>query len=190
MSTARPQTPVFARRNAKNRIDSWKIFEEPVAQIRQYSSNPKDATADLPDSLSSLAKLAGWSEERQKSVPSDVSVMWVPTDAWFNPTGDKLHGVAIIKFDVPEGQDRDPTSYTILYSPHGIPPTALEKVLDALNAIPGHQCVALLHHFDQIKIIGAGSVFLGLDSGASLASLVKPHYWIRTHGAFNASNGA
>lgn len=181
LRTGRPETPVFARKNAKKRIDHWKIFDKPAATVRQF--NPSVDTSTLPDTLVQVANRAGWSDEGVDALPEDVSLLWVPTDGWFVRTGDSLHGVAVIKFDEPASSPNSPSkSYTILYSPHGVPATAVSKVLAALDALPNHQCLALIHHFDEITIPPIGSVFTGLQGGADLAMSAKPKYWFRTHG--------
>jgi hypothetical protein len=184
LRTARPDIPVFARPNAKKRIDSWKIFDKPPATIRHF--NPKVDTSDLPDSLLQLASRAGWSESQRVSLPDDVSLLWVPTDAWFDGTGDKLHGVLVLRFNIPASAHTrtidSETSYSILYSPHGVPTSAVARVMGALNALQDHECVALIHHFDDMHIPAIGAVMRGVQAGADLANAVKPKYWIRTHG--------
>lgn len=181
LRTARPDIAAFARRDAKRRIDRWKIFDKPVATVRRY--NPKVDTSNLPDSLVQLACRADWSNEVVESLTDNVSLLWVPTDAWFDATGDALHGTAIIKFDLPDHPEHEvPKCYTLLYSPHGCPATALSKPLAALNALPHHECLALIHHFDEVYIPPIGSVFRGLQGGADLAAAAKPKYWLRTHG--------
>ncbi|KAK9900601.1 hypothetical protein P389DRAFT_192864 [Cystobasidium minutum MCA 4210] len=190
LRTARPDTPVFARQSAKKRIDNWKIFSRPVAKVRQY--NPKGDISALPDTLLQLANRADWNQEVVNTLPEDVSLLWVPTDDWLDGTKDALHGVGIIKFDVPASVDGSQSAqcYTILYSPHGVPASAVSKVFAALNALPRHSCLALIHHFDDIYIpILGGSVFRGLQGGADLAMAIKPKYWIRTHDELKTAEG-
>lgn len=181
LETARPETPAFARKDAKKRIDHWKIFDRPVATVRQY--NPKVDTSTLPDTLVQLARRADWSDEVVNSLPEDVSLLWVPTDDWFDATSDALHGVAVIKFDAPPASEgASPRTYSILYSPHGAPASCLAKTLAALDTLPHHECLALIHHFDEIYIPPIGSVFRGLQGGADLAMAAKAKFWFRTHG--------
>lgn len=141
-----------------------------------------------------LANRAEWSQEVVDSLPQDVSLLWIPTDDWLDGTRDALHGVAVIKFDIQASEDgsQSAKSYTVLYSPHGVPATAVSKVFAALNALPDHTCLALIHHFDDIYIpILGGSVFRGLSGGADLAMATKSKYWFRTHGmsSFDVSIG-
>lgn len=188
LKTARRGTYVFARKDAKKRIDHWKIFDKPVAAVRHY--NPKVDTSHLPDTLVQLARRAEWHDDIVDSLPDDVSLLWVPTDAWFDATSDALHGVAIIKFDLPGQSKNDDTKcYTLLYSPHGCPASALATNLAALDALPHHECLALIHHFDEVYIPPIGSVFRGLQGGADLAIAAKPKYWLRTHDELKTAEG-
>lgn len=150
--------------------------------MRHY--NPKVDTSTLPDNLAQLACRAQWPNDVVDLLPDDVSLLWVPTDAWFDATSDALHGVAVLKFDLPaKSKHEEAKCYTLLYSPHGCPATALSKIFAALDALPHHECLALIHHFDEVYIPPIGSVFRGLQGGADLATAARPKYWLRTHGA-------
>ena len=164
--------PIFGHPGAKKRIDEWKIFPNPVNPTRIY--HKKDSP--LPDSLHDLASRSKASEVQLEKAPKDVYVLYLPTDSWLDPAGEKLHGLTLIYFTTAEH------TYSILYSPHGLPGTALDKTVQALRDIPTHTCLALLHNFDFIRLPLLGTVNMGRESGKDIVQRLKPRFYIRTHG--------
>lgn len=165
--------PVFGHPGAKARLDEWAVFQNPVIPMRIYRK--KDATA-LPDSMSDLASREASSTDRLAALPADVQILYIPTNSWLDPAGDKLHGLTFVCFTTSRH------TYSILYSPHGLPGSSLDPVVAALNAIPGHTCLALIHNFDYIRLPLLGPVNLGRESGKGIVERLKPKYYIRTHG--------
>lgn len=180
--------PVFAHPAAKKRLDGWKIFDNPAVPFRIYNAKKK-IESPLPDSLAVLL-----AENEPDSGSSDanagrrinlnlnnVKVLYIPTDDWLDPAGNKLHGLTLLVFTVdgPES-GRQTSSYSIMYSPHGVPPSALAPITSALNALEHHHCLALIHNFDFIRLPLLGKVNLGKDNGAGIVGTMNPKYWIRT----------
>ena len=174
LKTANSATPVFGHPRAKARVDGWQIFNKPVAPFRVYRNQDLNP---LPDSLTSLAELAEWRDTEGTGLPPNVSVLYVPTDSWIDPAGDRLHALTIITFTV---GNEDQQTYSILYSPHGVPISALERTLSAFDALPHHVCLALLHTWDHVSLPLLGHINLGKDSGKMIARRFKPKYWLRT----------
>lgn len=166
-------TPVFGHPGAKKRLDEWAVFQHPVVPTRIY--HQKDSSR-LPDSMHNLAAKAGSSEDQLATIPKDVHLLYIPTSSWLDPAGEKLHGLTLIYFTTAH------QSYSILYSPHGLPGPSLDPIAAALNALPNHKCLALVHNFDFIRLPLLGPVNLGKESGKDIVERLKPKYYIRTHG--------
>ena len=175
LRTASSTVPVFGHPLAKVRVDGWQIFDNPVIPFRVYK---KGDLSPLPDTLYSLAKKAQAADQQLTALPRDVSVLYVPTDDWYDAAGDRLHALTIILFTAGVPTEK---TYSLLYSPHGVPISALEKSIEALNALPYHRCLALLHGWDHIALPWPlGKVNLGKDSGKNIAERLMPKYWLRT----------
>ena len=102
----------------------------------------------------------------------------------------RLHGLTLLTFTVPYGADAGQHTYSILYSPHGLPTSSLSKTIAALNALPSHTCLALLHTFDLITIPLMGKVNLGVQGSAEgIVKALKPKYYIRTHDELKTKEG-
>ena len=72
----------------------------------------------------------------------------------------------------------------MVYSPHGLPATAMAKE-HAKAKWKGLHCLALLHGFDDITLgislwLGS-SLNLGVMSGVENCNILKARKWIRTH---------
>ena len=165
--------PVFGHPGAKKRVDEWKVFSNPVVPVRMY--HRKDGSS-LPDSMSNLAAASDASDPHLSKIPGDVGVLYLPTDSWLDPAGEKLHGLTIISFTASDHL------YTVLYSPHGLPGSALDNTVSALHALPNHTCLALIHNFDFIRLPLLGTVNMGRESGKDIVERLRPNLYIRTHG--------
>ncbi|KAL7006207.1 hypothetical protein EMMF5_004328 [Cystobasidiomycetes sp. EMM_F5] len=181
LKTATPSTPVFGQHHAKNRVDGFKIFDRPLAETRTYSSSAKDSHP-LPNPLSQLANEAGWSDH---SLPDDIAILYIPTDSWVDIAGAKLHGTTCITFT----DASTDTTYSIFYSPHGVPASAIAPVNEALNTTPNHECIAVIQSWDAIVLPLMGQVNLGKEVGGGVVELLQPKYWIRTHDELKHKSG-
>lgn len=164
---------MFAHPNAKKRVDGWKIFDNPVHPIRIL----RKKASVVPDSLQSLSSL---STPKQFE---NISVLSVPTNSWLDPARDALHTIIVLTF---RHLDK---IYSILYSPHGLPFSAVEPVIKALNATPGHECLAILHNWDHIVLPLLGDVNLGKEQGNQIVQAIKPKFWFRTHDELKEKEG-
>jgi hypothetical protein len=164
---------VFAHPNAKKRVDGWKIFNEPVHGVRILRK--KDSA--FPDTLRSLSSLQT-PEHLER-----ISVLYVPTDNWLDPAQDKLHGLTVLTFRHLHN------TYSILYSPHGLPFSSVQRVIDALKETTGHECLALIHNWDHIVLPLLGDVNLGKGHGNQIVQAIEPKFWFRTHDELKEKEG-
>jgi hypothetical protein len=164
---------VFAHPNSKKRVDGWKIFDTPVHPVRIL----RKKGSVLPDTLKSISSL------ETPAHLETISVLYVPTDSWLDPAGEKLHGLTVLTF-----YHLDKT-YSILYSPHGLPFSSVEPVIKALTETAGHECLAILHNWDHIVLPLLGDVNLGKEKGNQIVQAIKPKFWFRTHDELKEKEG-
>jgi len=182
--------PVLGHPNAVSRVKKWKIFDGPIVPFRIFSH--KSGASALPDPLAGLAAGTGAiqqvsadsSKSKHPGLPMSVAVLYIPTDDWLDPAGNKLHGLTVLTFTA-----KDHTVYSILYSPHGLPTSALEPTIQALQNLTNHKCLALVHGFDDVRIPVMGKVNLGVASGKGIVERLKPAYWLRTHDELKEKEG-
>lgn len=185
LRTARSDTPVFVQPHGKARLDGWQIFDEAAAPIRIYSN---DDSIALPESLRSLGHAAGWTDLMIDKLSDDIGVLYVPTESWLDVAGGRLHGMTVLTFETTTEAEGKQT-YSVFYSPHGVPVSALKPVMDALNALDRHQCLALIQSWDAITLPLMGQVNLGKEVGSDVVAAMHPKYWIRTHDELKQKSG-
>lgn len=168
--------------------------------VRIYKRASKESA--LPDSLAELltrqavqgqqepppaSSAAAAASAKEMAILSNVGVLYIPTDSRLDPAGDKLHGLTVLTFtaravgeQAVQSGGPTATTYSVLYSPHGIPTSALQPTFEALHSLQNHECVALIHGFDNIRIPLLGKVNLGRESGTGIVETLRPTYWLRT----------
>lgn len=188
LSTAKKDSLVFGPPRVKQRVDGWKHFAlragvTPVA-VRSFD---RSTGGRLPGkTLRQLGEEAKWPEAALSRAPDHVSLLYVPTDDRFDPAGDRLHGLTVISW-----LSSDDAVSSIVYSPHGLPASAIAPLVKAYPPSTTQRYLALIHHFDRITMPLLGVVNMGpRESGIELVAKLKPKKWIRTHDELKKAEGA
>ncbi|EMD59754.1 hypothetical protein COCSADRAFT_127261 [Bipolaris sorokiniana ND90Pr] len=185
--------PVFATEQAAKLISSWSHFRT-VVTTPTFPSN-----ADWHDY--SLPPLPSW---------LSISRLTAPNDALF------YHSALLITFSTHpflssstprkrlstlsingDGAEQDfassPSSSAtseaaecVIYTPHGIPHTALEPIA---TAEPALHTLAFLHGLHDVSISAAQQLNLGAKNGVLAQRLVKAKYWVGTHDEVKKGGG-
>jgi len=168
-------------------FDDENIFEIPVKgrgvdmdmEMDIITTRRSSTTADSNNSITERQedKREGDLEEEEEE-NTGISIVYIPTNSYTDFTGIRLHGCMMIKIW---------NKYSIVYSPHGIPSSALREEYTKSESKwnQGLDCLALLHGFNDITLglsMWIGSALnLGMGSGADACEVLKARKWIRTH---------
>jgi hypothetical protein len=151
-----PTVPVFAPKIAANMIRGWEHFE---------------TVTELPAFISD-----GWRGSSTPQVPNWLSLARIEDE------NDSLyyHSAVMIAFG-PEN-----ASECVIYTPHGVAPTALSKLHDASPSI---ETLCFIHGLHDVRLYGMTQLNLGGHNGLKGHRVLKPKYWIATHDEVKEGGG-
>lgn len=178
--------PVFATEQAANLISSWNHFRA-VVTTPTFVDN-----ADWHDY--SLSPLPSWLSISRITASGDalyyhsaLLITFATHPFLPNTTPKKRSSLSIY------GDDMEFSSNTsadaaecVLYTPHGIPHTALTPIA---TADPPLHTLAFLHGLHDVSISAAQQLNLGAKNGVLSQRVLKAKYWIATHDEVKTGGG-
>ncbi|EUC29944.1 hypothetical protein COCCADRAFT_105214 [Bipolaris zeicola 26-R-13] len=184
--------PVFATEQAAKLISSWSHF-------RTVITTPTfPSTADWHDY--SLPPLPSWLSISRLTAPNDalfyhsaLLITFSTHPFLSSSTPRKRLSTLSINGDGAEQDFSSPSSSStseaaecVIYTPHGIPHTALEPIA---TAEPPLHTLAFLHGLHDVSISAAQQLNLGAKNGVLAQRLVKAKYWVGTHDEVKKGGG-
>jgi hypothetical protein len=79
-----------------------------------------------------------------------------------------------------------PSAESIIYTPHGLPPTALSPLQ---QANPPIKCLCLIHGLHDVSISWGQQLNLGAKNAVKAMEVLKAKYWVGTHDEVKRGGG-
>jgi hypothetical protein len=181
-----PNVPVFATTAAAKLISSWSHFRN-VLTVPTFSTE----NADWRDH--SLVPLPQWLSISRLTASKDALfyhsalLICFATHPFLPPTPAKkrssllsIHGDEIAPSIGAEAAE------CVIYTPHGIPHTALEPIE---VADPPLHTLAFLHGLHDVAISSAQQLNLGATNGLKAQRILRAKYWVATHDEVKKGGG-
>lgn len=169
-----PNVPVFAPPEAAKLVRSWNHFRT-VHETPAFSGKGLDWRST---SISPLPKWVG------------ISRLQVESDFIY------YHSALLIAFDhsigtgaTPGRKDSpDPEAFAdcVVYTPHGIHPSAASPVVEAS---PPVRPLAFIHGLHDVRLSKAQQLNLGAHNGLAAQRILKAKYWLATHDEVKKGGG-
>jgi len=157
-----PNVPVFATAKAASSIRSWNHFLS-VGDISRFTGSWTESSASRLPQWLSITRLA-----------------YAGQDLLY------YHSAIMIAFEPYSKSDlEDSIAECVIYTPHGITPRDIEKLVAADPAI---KTLALLHGLQEISLPKA-QLNLGAHNGLKIQRLLRTKYWISTHDEVKTGGG-
>jgi hypothetical protein len=179
--------PVFATPQAANVISSWNHFRS-VTTTPTFKDN-----ADWHDY--SLPPLPSWLSISRLTAAKDVLfyhsalLITFATHAFLSHATPKKRSSLSINGDGTEDFSSSTFSEAaecVIYTPHGIPHTALTPIA---TADPPLHTLAFLHGLHDVSISAAQQLNLGAKNGLLAQRILKAKYWVATHDEVKKGGG-
>ncbi|KAF2864882.1 hypothetical protein BDV95DRAFT_508490 [Massariosphaeria phaeospora] len=182
-----PNVPVFATDDAAKLVASWGHFRTVVT-----TPTFTDAATDWHDY--SLAPLPSWLSISRLTAHKDTlfyhsALLITFATHPFLPTTPKKRPSLSINgdgFDFDAANPPSEPAECIIYTPHGIPHTALAPVA---AADPPLHTLAFLHGLHDVSITNTSQLNLGAKNGVLAQRFLRAKYWIATHDEVKTGGG-
>ncbi|KAJ4366165.1 hypothetical protein N0V83_007800 [Neocucurbitaria cava] len=179
--------PVFATEQAAKLVSSWQHFRTVIttptflndADWRDYSLSP------LPSWLS-ITRLTAVGDSLYYH---SALLLTFATHPFLSPAAPKKRSSLSINGDGAEDLSSSTGSEAaecVIYTPHGIPHTALTPIA---KADPPLHTLAFLHGLHDISISAAQQLNLGAKNGVRAQRILKAKYWVATHDEVKKGGG-
>jgi hypothetical protein len=176
--------PVFATEQAANLIRGWKHFRT-VVTTPTFKDN-----ADWHDY--SLAPLPSWLSISRLTASKDALfyhsalLITFATHPFLSHATPKKRSSLSIGGDGAEDAAGGEAAECLIYTPHGIPHTALTPIA---TADPPLHTLAFLHGLHDVSISAAQQLNLGAKNGLLAQRILKAKYWVGTHDEVKKGGG-
>jgi len=179
--------PVLATAQAASLISSWHHFRS-VTTTPTFKDN-----ADWHDY--SLLPLPSWLSISRLTAPKDVLfyhsalLITFATHPFLSHATPKKRSSLSINGDGTEDLSSSTFSEAaecVVYTPHGIPHTALTPIA---SADPPLHTLAFLHGLHDVSISAAQQLNLGAKNGLLAQRILKAKYWVATHDEVKTGGG-
>ncbi|KAF1851408.1 uncharacterized protein K460DRAFT_271073 [Cucurbitaria berberidis CBS 394.84] len=179
--------PVFATEQAANLVSSWHHFRTVIttptflddADWRTYSLSP------LPSWLS-ISRLTAAGDSLFYHSALLITFATHPFLSHATPkkrSSLSIHGDGVEDFSSStSGEEAE----CVIYTPHGIPHTALTPIA---QADPPLHTLAFLHGLHDVSISAAQQLNLGAKNGLRAQRILKAKYWVATHDEVKKGGG-
>ncbi|KAJ4375420.1 hypothetical protein N0V86_006951 [Didymella sp. IMI 355093] len=178
--------PVFATEEASKLISSWSHF-------RSVTTTPTFVdSSDWHDF--SLSPLPGWlsisrlTAEKDSLYYHSALLITFATHPFLSTTPRKQRPSLSINGDGHESfsSTAAEAAEAVIYTPHGIPHTALTPIA---TAEPELRVLAFLHGLHDVSISAAQQLNLGAKNGVLAQRILKARYWVATHDEVKKGGG-
>ncbi|KAF2637419.1 hypothetical protein P280DRAFT_407204 [Massarina eburnea CBS 473.64] len=178
-----PDVPVFATEQAAKLISTFNHF-------RTVTTTPTFST-DSPDWHDySLLPLPSWLSISRLTATNDALhyhsaiLITFATHPFLSATPKKRSSLSIYG-DVPSSTAPE-AAECVIYTPHGIPYTALAPIA---QADPPLLTLAFLHGLHDVSISAAQQLNLGAKNGVIAQRILRAKYWVATHDEVKTGGG-
>ncbi|KAF2182547.1 hypothetical protein K469DRAFT_669530 [Zopfia rhizophila CBS 207.26] len=179
--------PVFATEKAATLIHSFSHFHT-ILSIPTFTPSNPDWRSH------SLLPLPSWLSISRLTAPSDslyyhsALLISFSTHPFLPPTpARKRHSSSHYPNPFPTSDSStSEAAECVIYTPHGIPYTALEVIR---NAEPALHTLAFLHGLHDVSIGSAQQLNLGAKNGVLAQRVLRAKYWVGTHDEVKTGGG-
>ncbi|KAF2127878.1 hypothetical protein P153DRAFT_432322, partial [Dothidotthia symphoricarpi CBS 119687] len=178
-----PNVPVFATEEAARLISSWTHFRSviPIPTLPTHADWHDFSLLPLPSWLS-ITRLTA---QKDPLYLHSALLITFSTHPLLPPTPKKRSSLHI-HGDAPHPPDPDESAECILYTPHGLPHTALSPIA---TADPPLRTLAFLHGLHDVSISAAQQLNLGAMNGVLAQRVLRARYWVATHDEVKKGGG-
>ncbi|PSN71704.1 hypothetical protein BS50DRAFT_569347 [Corynespora cassiicola Philippines] len=179
-----PDVPVFATEEAAKLIAGFGHF-------RSVTTTPTFSSENLDWHDYSLSPLPSWLSISRLTASQDALyyhsalLITFATHPFLPNTPKKRSSLSIFGDDETPFNTPEPAE-CVVYTPHGIPYTALEPIA---NAEPPLHTLAFLHGLHDVSISAAQQLNLGAKNGVLAQRLLRAKYWVATHDEVKRGGG-
>ncbi|CAI6339756.1 unnamed protein product [Periconia digitata] len=178
-----PNVPVFATQEAAKLISSFNHF-------RSVTTTPTFTSASPDWHDYSLLELPSWLTITRLTAANDAldyhsALLITFATHPFLPTTPRKRSSLSIYGDEPSSTAPEPAE-CVIYTPHGIPHTALTPIA---AADPPLHTLAFLHGLHDVSISAAQQLNLGAKNGVLAQRLLRAKYWVATHDEVKKGGG-
>ncbi|KAF2115094.1 hypothetical protein BDV96DRAFT_576446 [Lophiotrema nucula] len=177
--------PVLATEKAASLISSWNHFRTVITTPTFTEENP-----DWRDY--SLTPLPAWLSITRLTASADALyyhsalLITFATHPFLSATPKKRSSLHIYGDDPSSTISGTDAAECVIYTPHGIPASALTPI--GLADPPLHT-LAFLHGLHDVKISAAQQLNLGAKNGLQAQRILQAKYWVATHDEIKQGGG-
>jgi hypothetical protein len=178
--------PVFATEQAASLISGWNHFRS-VTTTPTFKDNADWHDYSLPP-LPSWLSISRLTASKDALFYHSALLVTFQTHPFLAHATPKKRSSLFINGDGPNEPTITPSedAECVIYTPHGIPHTALTPIA---TAEPPLHTLAFLHGLHDVSISAAQQLNLGAKNGLLAQRILKAKYWVATHDEVKKGGG-